>query len=73
MNAQRVPKSELQAALLVARLRDEVLRPLILSKDKNFKSNVTVLQWFHSLEKQPTLIPNRLAEVLEVPSVGEWH
>ena len=60
MKALTVPKLELQAALFAARLRDENLRALSLTIDKTFMwtDSSTVLQWFTSLEKQPTFVAN---------------
>ena len=67
MKALTVPKLELQAALLAARLRDEILRALSLTIDKTFmwSDSSTVLQWLTSLEKHPTFVANRVCEILE--------
>ena len=32
-----------------------------------------VLQWFYSLEKQPTFVANRVCEILELTFVDDWH
>ena len=34
--------------------------------------STTVLQWIHSIEKQPVFVANRLAEILELTSTDEW-
>ena len=75
MKALTVPKLELQAALLAARLRDEVLRALSLTIDRTFmwSDRSTVLQWLTSIEKQPTFVANRVCEILELTTVDEWH
>ena len=70
-----VPKMELQAALLAAQLRDEVLRTLSLVIDKTFtwSDSSTVLKCLIPLENQPTFVANRVCEILELPTVDEWH
>ena len=51
MKALTIPKLELQAALLAARLRNEVQRALTLQIDRTFMwtDSTTILQWLHSL------------------------
>ena len=73
--ALTVPKLELQAALLAARLRAEVLRALSLKIDRTFmwSDSSTVLQWLTSSEKQPTFVANRVCEILDLTTVDEWH
>ena len=75
MKALIVPKLELQAALLAAQLRAEVLRALSLKIDRTFlwSDSSTVLQWLTSLEKQPTFVANRVCEILDLTTVDEWH
>ena len=75
MKALTVPKMELKAALLAARLRDEVIRALSLTIDRTFIWNDSsiVLQWLISLQKQPTFVANRVCEILELTTVDEWH
>ena len=75
MKALTIPKLELQAALLAARLCDEVHRALSLKIDRTFmwSDSSTVLQWLHSLEKQPAFVANRVSEILELTTVDEWH
>ena len=55
METLTIPELELPAALLAASLRDEIHRALTLDIDRTFMwtDNTTVLQWLHSLEKQP--------------------
>ena len=73
--ALTVPKLELQDVLLAVRLRDEVIRALSLTIDRSFmwSDSSTVLQWLISLEKQPTIVANRVCEILELTTVDEWH
>ena len=75
MKALTVPKLELQAALLAARLRAEVLSALSLKIGRTFmwSDSSTVLQWLTSLEKQPTFVANRVCEILDLTTVDEWH
>ena len=35
--------------------------------------STTVLQWIHPLEKQPVLVANRVAEILELNTTDEWN
>ena len=75
MKALTIPKLELQAALLAARLRNEVQRPLTLQIERTFMwtDSTTVLQWLHSLEKQPVFVANRVADILELTTADEWY
>ena len=75
MKALTVPKLELQAALLAARLRAEVLSAMSLKIGRTFmwSDSSTVLQWLTSLEKQPTFVANRVCEILDLTTVDEWH
>ena len=74
MKALTIPKLELQAALLSARLRNDIQQALTLEIEKIFMwtDSTTVLQWLHSLEKQPVFVANRVAEILELTTVDEW-
>ena len=73
--ALTVSKLELQDVLLAVRLRDEVIRALSLVIDRTFmwSDSSTVLQWLISLEKQPTIVANRVCEILELTTVDERH
>ena len=75
MKALTIPKLELQASLLAARLRKEVQKALTLDISKTFMwtDSTTVLQWLHSIEKQPVFVANRVAEILELSTTDEWH
>ena len=75
MKALTIPKLELQAALLAARLRNEVQSALTLQIDRTFMwtDSTTVLQWLHSLEKQPVFVANRVEEILELTTTDKWY
>ena len=72
MKALTIPKLELQAELLAARLRNEVQRAQNGSTFM-WTDRTTVLQWLHSLEKQPVFGANRVAEILELTTADEWY
>ena len=73
MKALTIPKLELQAALLAARLKEEVQKALTLTVERTlmWTDNTTVLQWLHSIDKQPVFVANRVAEILEMTTVDE--
>ena len=75
MKALTIPKLELQAALLAARLRNEVQRALTSQIDRAFMwtDSTTVLQCLHFLEKQPVFVANRVAKILELTTTDEWY
>ena len=68
MRCVTIPKLVLQAALLASRLRQEVLHAVSLMFERCFMwtDSTTVLQWLHSLEKQPVFVANRVTEILEL-------
>ena len=75
MKTLTVPKLELQAALLAARLREEICKALTVPVQNTFMwtDSTTVLQWLNSLDKQPIFVANRVSEILEGTSVDQWH
>ncbi len=75
MKVLTVPKLELQAALLAARLRVENSKALKVRIAQTFMwtDSTTVLQWLNSTEKQPIFVANRVTEILESTSVDQWH
>ena len=75
MKVTTVPKLELQAALLAARLKREICRELTVTVDKVFMwtDSTIVLQWINSTNKHPIFIANRVSEVLENTSVDQWN
>ncbi len=74
MKALTVPKLEMQASLLAARLRSEVQAALTISISRTFMwtDSTTVLQWLNSCEKQLVFIANRVAEILDHSTLDEW-
>ena len=75
MKVMTVPKLELQAALLAARLKQDICRALTVKVNKVFMwiDSTTVLQWLNSATKHPIFIANRVCEILEHTSVDEWN
>ena len=74
MKMLSIPKSELQAALLASRLKDDIEKALTLSISKVFMwtDSTTVLQWLNSTSKQPWFVATRVAEILESTSIDQW-
>ena len=74
MKVRTVPKLELQAALLAARLKRDVCRALTVTVDKVFMwtDSTIVLHWINSTNKHPIFIANRVSEILENTSVDQW-
>ena len=75
MKVMTVPKLELQAALLAARLKREICRALTVTVDKVFMwtDSTIVLQWINSTNKHPIFIANHVSEILENTSVDQWN
>ena len=75
MKVMTVPKLELQAALLAARLKREITQALTVNLNQLFMwtDSPTVLQWINSNEKQPIFVVNRVCEILEYTSVDQWN
>ena len=75
MKVMTVPKLELKAALLAARLKSEICRALTVTVDKVFMwtDSTIVLQWINSTNKHPIFIENRVSEILENTSVDQWN
>ena len=75
MKAMTVPKLELQAAVLAARLKNEIIQALtvFINHVLMWTDSTTVLQWINSNEKQPIVVANRICEFLEYTSVDEWN
>ena len=75
MKVMTVPKLELQAALLAARLKQDICQALKVKVNRVFMWNdsTTVLQWLNSATKHPIFIANRVCEILEHTSVDEWN
>ena len=75
MKVMTVPKLELQAALLAARLKMEICRALTVDVDKvvMWTDSAIVLQWINSIKKHPIFIANRVSEILENTRVDQWN
>ena len=70
-----IPKLELQAALLAARLKQDFCRAPTLHVNKvcMWTDSTTFLQRLNSTSKQPIFVANRVCEILENTSVDEWN
>ena len=76
MKVLTIPKLELQAALLAARIRLQLCNELTskISHTYLWSDSSTVLQWLRTADnKHPILVANRVCEILEHSSVDEWH
>ena len=75
MKVMTVPKLELQAALLAARLKREISQALTATVNQVFMwaDSTTVLQWINSNEKQLNFVANRVCEILEYTSDDQWN
>ena len=75
MKVTTVPKLELQAALLAARLKREITKALTVTVNQVYMwtDSTTVLQWINSNEKQPIFVANSVCEILEYTSVDQWN
>ena len=75
MKVMAVPKLELQAALLAARLKREIIQALTVTVNQVFMwtDSTTILQWINSNEKQLIFVANRVCEILEYTSVDQWN
>ena len=75
MKVTTIPKLELQAALLAARLKQDIRRVLTVHVDKVFMwtDSTSVLHWLHSTSKQSIFLADRVCEILEHTSVDEWN
>ena len=73
MKVMTVPKLELQAALLAARLKPDICRALTVHISKFFMwtDSTTVFQWLNSTSKQPIIVANRVCEILEHTNVNK--
>ena len=75
MKTLTVPKLELQAAVLAARLSIDIRNALTIPIQHLFlwSDSTIVLQWLKSLDKQPIFIANRVSEILETTSADQWN
>ena len=78
MKQQTIPKLKLQAALYSVRLRQLITEDhdILIHTVTHWTDSMTVLQWLHSAHKkqqQLVLVANRIREVLDRSTVGEWR
>ena len=75
MKVMTVPKLELQAALLAARLKRDICRALTVHVDKVFlwTDSTTVLQCFNPTSKHRIFIANRVCSILEHTCIDKWN
>ena len=68
-----IPKLELQAALLAARLKQDICGALTVHVNKVYiwTDSTNVLQWLNSKSKQPMFVANHVCEILEHTSAEE--
>ena len=66
---------EQQTALLAARLPQEITKALTMRIERVFRwtNTSTVLQWVNLIQKQPVIVANRVAEILDLTTVDNWH
>ena len=71
MKVMTVPKLELPAALLDARLKREITQALTVTVNQVFMGtdSATVLQWINSTEKQPIFVANRVWKFWSIPAL----
>ena len=63
-------------ALIDNRLKDSIMKEHLIHFHKVYlwPDSTTVIQWIRSSnEKQRTFVANRVAEKLDISTVGEWH
>ena len=65
MKVMTIPKPELQAALLAARLKQDICRALTVHVNKVFMwtDSITLLQWLHSTSKHQYLLQTMYARL----------
>ena len=75
MKALSIPKLELQAALLAARLKELICKALTFEISSIFlwTDSTTVLQWLQSTQRQPAFIANRVGEILDNTTSDQWN
>ena len=75
MEALSIPKLELQAALLAARLKELICKALLFEISSIFlwTDSTTVIQWLQSTQRQPAFIANRVGEILDNTTSDQWN
>ena len=75
MKTLSIPKLEIQAALLAARLKDDILTAITVCINHVYMwtDSTIVLQRLNSTEKLPVFVANRVGKVLKSTTIDEWH
>ena len=75
MKALSIPKLQLQAVFLAARLKEEILKGLTFKVTDIFMwtDSTTVLQWLNSCNKLPVFVSKCTGEILESTTTDQWH
>ena len=71
-----IPRLELQAAVMAARLKEQIVKEHESKVHScNFwTDSTTVLQWIHSSHrKQQVFVANKVAEILDTTKVSQWN
>ena len=75
MKALSIPKLELQAALLPARLKELICKAPTFEISSIFvwTDSTTVLQWLQSTQRQPAFIAHHVGEILDNTTSDQWN
>ena len=75
MKPLTIPKLELQAALLCARLKNEIQLALTIPVELTFMWTYSsaVPRWLQTTDKLPISVANRSAEILQLATTDEWN
>ena len=71
-----IPRLELQAAVMVVRLKEQIVKEheIKIQCCSFWSDSTTVLQWIHSSHpKQQVFVANRVAEILDTNIVSQWR
>ena len=70
-----IPQMEMQAAVLVVRLKEQIVKEheMMIKSCSFWRDSTTVLQWIQcSHWKQQVFAANRVAEILDTTDVSQW-
>ena len=75
IKALSIPKLELQAVLLAARIKVLVVDALTIQVQRVYMwtDSTTVLHWLQSTSKQSVFVANRIAEILDLTTIDQWN
>ena len=71
-----IPRLELQAAVMAARLKEQIVKEheTKIHSCNIWTDSTTVLQWIRSSHrKQQVFVANRVAEILDTTNVSQWN